>query len=58
MEDPDYFRQKAEQCRRLARTLIDREVAREALLALAAEMEAKATALEPGATADAPTDRV
>jgi hypothetical protein len=46
MEDADYFRQKAEQCRRLASGLMnDRDPAVAALLALAVEFEAKAVAL-------------
>jgi hypothetical protein len=46
MEDADYFRQKAEQCRRLASGLMnDRDPAVAALLALAVEFEAKAVTL-------------
>jgi hypothetical protein len=46
MEDADCFRQKAEQCRRLASGLLnDKDPAVAALLALAVEFEAKAVAL-------------
>ena len=46
MEDADYFRQKAEQCRRLANGLFDQDdPAVASLLALAVEFEAKAVAL-------------
>jgi hypothetical protein len=45
MEDACYFRQKAEQCRRLAATLIERnDPTKERLLALALEFDAKALA--------------
>ena len=46
MEDAEYFRHKAEQCRRLATSIVnqsDPAVAR--LMALAVEFEAKAVAL-------------
>ena len=46
MEDADYFRHKADQCRRLAETVVNRRdpvVAN--LLTLAVEFEAKALAL-------------
>jgi hypothetical protein len=46
MEDADYFRQKAEQCRRLASGLFNQQdPAIASLLALAVEFEAKAVAL-------------
>jgi hypothetical protein len=46
MEDADYFRQKAEQCRRLASGLHNqRDPAVASLLALAVEFESKAVAL-------------
>ena len=46
MEDADYFRQKAEQCRRLASGLVNaNDPAVAALLALAVEFEARAVAL-------------
>ena len=46
MEDADYFRQKAEQCHRLASGLFKQDdPAVASLLALAVEFEAKAVAL-------------
>jgi hypothetical protein len=45
-DDADYFRQKAEQCRRLAKALVNQhDPAVANLLALAVEFEAKAVAL-------------
>ena len=45
MEDADYFRQKAEHCRRLASGLYNqRDPAVASLLALAVEFEARAVA--------------
>lgn len=45
-ETADYFRQKAEQCRRLAAAVVNqKDPAVAALLALAVEFEAKAVAL-------------
>ena len=46
MEDADYFRQKAEQCRRLAEGVVNpHDPAIASLLAMAVEFEAKAVAL-------------
>jgi hypothetical protein len=46
MEDADYFRQKAQQCRRLAEAVPNqRDPVVASLLALAVEFEAKAVAL-------------
>jgi hypothetical protein len=46
MEDADYFRQKAEQCRRLADAVPNqKDPVVASLLALAVEFEAKAVAL-------------
>jgi hypothetical protein len=46
MEDADYFRQKAEQCRQLASGLFNQhDPAVASLLALAVEFEAKAVVL-------------
>ena len=46
MEDADYFRQKAEQCRRLAGAVLNQKDSIVAsLLALAVEFESKAVAL-------------
>jgi hypothetical protein len=46
MEDADYFRHKAEQCRRLAGAILNQhDPAVANLLALAVEFEAKAVAL-------------
>lgn len=53
-ETPDYYRQKAEQCRRMASMIMhqnDPVVAN--LMALAVEFEAKAVALTAEQTADA-----
>jgi hypothetical protein len=45
IEDADYFREKAAQCRRLAATINQNDPAAAALLALAVEFEAKAVAM-------------
>jgi hypothetical protein len=54
-----YFRQKAEQCRRLAAGILTQnDPTGLALQALAVEFDSKATALEAGAAAGGPDDRI
>ena len=58
MENADYFRQKAAQCRRLAEGLINQaDPAVVSLLALAVEFEARAVALTAEETSENQIDQ-